>query len=409
MPRPTGNPKLRAARLAAGYSSQQDLIDALAARGVDVGRRQVGRWESAKPPLPFPAVRLALVELLGRPLDQLGFDVPPGGERDPRTGGSALAPPSRGPVRTPNAPQPASAADDYRAGTRAHRRLYWSVAPATLHPAVAAHAALGEQLLPATAGRTRHILAVALAESWLLAGRIENFDLREPARAADTWVHALQAAGEADDALLGAAILGHMAFIPGWAGRRADAEERMIAARTYARRGPASPLFLAWLDAVEAECLTRCGDVRTALNLCAHADETLAAGGEHASPEWMDWFSPVRLAAFKGNTQLAAGHLPQARTTLLGVLDELPVDADKQRTVILGDLGAVEAASGQPEAAAAYAVQALGLLEKHWYATGLERVRDVRRALIPWQHQEYVRDLDDRLYGWGAVVSTLAH
>ncbi|MGW6871704.1 transcriptional regulator [Streptomyces xanthophaeus] len=410
MPRPTGNPKLRAARLAAGYRSQQDLVDALASRNVIVGRRQVVRWESASPPIPRGAdVRRELEDLLGQPLERLGFDVPSDGQRDRGPAGSALAPANRGPVRTSNAPQPASAADDYRAGTRAHRRLYWSVAPATLHPAVAAHAMLGEQLLAATAGRTRQLLAAALAESWLLAGRIEFFDLREPARAADTWVRALQAAGEADDALLGAAILGHTAFVPGWAGERTAAAERMIAARTYARRGPASPEFLAWLDAVEAECMTRCGDVRTALNLCGHAEDVLAAGGEHESPEWMDWFSAVRLAAFKGNTQLAAGHLPQARTTLLGVLEELSADADKQRTVILGDLGAVEAAAGRPEGAVAYALQAIELLDRHWYATGLERVRDVRRALAPWQHQECVRALDDRLYGWGAVLSALAN
>ncbi|MGW0392470.1 transcriptional regulator [Streptomyces sp. NPDC003042] len=409
MPRPTGNPKLRAARLAAGYRSQQDLIDALSARGIVVGRRQVGRWESASPPLPYPDVRRALTDLLGQPLEQLGFEAAAGGEHEHRTAASSLAPANRGPVRTSNAPQPASAADDYLAVTRAHRRLYWTVAPATLHPAVGAHAALGEQLLAATAGRTRQMLAAALAESWLLAGRVEFFDLREPSRAGDTWVRALQAAGEADDALLGSAVLAHMAFIPGWAGQREAAAERMVAARTYARRGPASPEFLAWLDAVEAECETRCGSTRTALNLITHGEDVLAAGGEHQNPEWMDWFSPVRLAAFKGNTQLAAGHLPQARATLLGVLEELPADADKQRTVILGDLGTVEAAAGQPEAAAGYALRALEMLERHWYATGLERVREVRRALVPWQHQECVRNLDDRLYGWGAVVSALAN
>ncbi|OEJ35945.1 transcriptional regulator [Streptomyces subrutilus] len=235
------------------------------------------------------------------------------------------------------------------------------------------------------------------------------FDLREPDRAGDTWVRALQAAGEADDALLGVATLAHMAFIPGWAGNQPAAAERMVAARTYARRGPASAEFLAWLDAVEAECETRCGNTRSAMNLIAHGEDLLAVGGVHPNPEWMDWFSPVRLQAFKGNTQLRAGHLPQARETLLHVLEELPADADKQRTVVFGDLAAVEAAARAPEAAAAYALRALELLESHWYATGLERVREVRRALVPWQHEQCVRDLDDRLYGWGAVVSALAN
>ncbi|MFB6512129.1 transcriptional regulator [Streptomyces virginiae] len=405
MTRPTGNPRFRAARLAAGYRTQQELVDALAGRGIHIGLRQARRYEADTPPLPQSDVRQALVDLLGRPLDELGFNVPPG--TGPQATPSLLAPANRGPLRTPNAPQPATAGADFLAVTRAHRRLYWTVAPATLHPAVAAHATLGGHLLDATTGRTRQALAAALAESYLLAGRIEFFDLREPARASDTWVRALQAASEADDALLGAAVLAHMAFIPGWAGHREQATERMIAARTYARRAQAPGYFVAWLDAVEAECATLCGDTRTALNLIAHG-ETVVNDTTTPAPEWMDWFSAIRLAAFKGNVQLRAGHLPQARETLLGVLDGLTADDDKQRTVILGDLGAVEAAASQPEAAAGYALRALELLEVHWYATGLERVREVRRALGPWEHEQYVRDLDDRLYGWGAVVSALA-
>ena len=72
----------------------------------------------------------------------------------------------------------------------------------------------------------------------LLAGQIEFFDLRQPDDADATLVRALQAAGEADDALLGSAILARAAFIPGWVGRRDDAADRIRAARTYARRGP---------------------------------------------------------------------------------------------------------------------------------------------------------------------------
>lgn len=241
----------------------------------------------------------------------------------------------------------------------------------------------------------------------LLAGRIEIFDLREPDRASSTWLRALQAAGEADDQLLGAAILAHTAFIPGWAGERDAAVERMVAARTYARRGPASASFLAWLDAVEAECETRCGHTRTALHLIGHAEDVLVRGSAHETPEWMDWFSPVRLAAFKGNTQLKAGHLPQARETLLAVLADLD-RAEKQTTVILGDLAAVEAAAGRPEEACEYAVRALDQLGRTWYATGMDRVRDVRRALAPHQHEQCVRDLDERLYGWATTVSALA-
>ncbi|MEU9556083.1 helix-turn-helix transcriptional regulator [Streptomyces fumanus] len=405
MARLAGNIRLKSARVAAGYHSQQALADAL-----KVGVRQVRRWESDQPPMPQPEVAQALTRLLGQDLESLGFPTAgtlATGRRTVLTATAAAVGLAVVPTRAV-AVQPATAADDYEAVTRSHRRLYWSVAPATLHPAALAHAALGCALLSETAGQTKQRIAAALAETYLLAGRIEFFDLRDADQAQQTLLRALQAAGEADDTLLGAAILAHTAFIPGWVGDRDAAAERMVAARTYARRGPASATLLAWLDAVEAECETRCGHTRTALHLIGHAEDVLAAGVEHASPEWLDWFSGVRLAAFKGNTELRAGHLPQARTTLLAVLDALDPAEDKQRTVVLGDLAAVEAAAGDPEAACRYAVQALDQLERTWYAMGMDRVREVRRTLTPHQHERCVRELDDRLYGWSTTVSALA-
>ncbi|MEU4171038.1 helix-turn-helix transcriptional regulator [Streptomyces sp. NPDC026665] len=401
MARPAGNVRLKSARLAAGYASQEALADALG-----VGVRQVRRWESEAPPSPQPEVAKALTRLLGQDLESLGFATGTASAPQRSTLGAAVGL-SVVPTQSVTL-QPATVAEDFEAITRAHRRLYWSVAPTTLHPAALAHATLGCALLPETAGQTRARTAAALAETWLLAGRIEFFDMREPDRASQTLLRALQAAGEADDPLLGAGILAHTAFIPAWVGDRDAAVERMTAARTYARRGPASAELLAWLDAVEAECETRCGNTRTALHLIGHGEDVLAAGSLHPTPEWLDWFSPVRLAAFKGNTQLKAGHLPQARTTLLGVLDGLEASEEKQRSVILGDLAAVEVAAGQPEAACGYAVSALDQLARTWYAMGMERVREVRRALTPHQHEQCVRDLDERLYGWATTVSALS-
>ncbi|MFH8628434.1 transcriptional regulator [Streptomyces lydicus] len=395
--------------MAAGYQSQKAFAEAV---GVDV--RQVRRWESDHPPWPHPDLQQRLAELTGQDMESLGFTPPPGRDHPamPRRFSSASSAVSGHrstvPLQAAATMQPPSVATAYETITRAHRSLYWSVAPATLHPTVLAHADLGCALLYETVGQTRRTVAAALAETWLLAGRIEFFDLREAEGAGATLLRALQAAGEADDSLIGSAILAHTAFIPGWAGDRESAVERMVAARTYARRGPASAEFWAWLDAVEAECETRCGNTRTALHLIRHAEDTIAAGDAHPTPTWMDWFSPVRLAAFKGNTQLKAGHLPQARTTLLGVLDEMPATEDKQRSVIYGDLAAVETAAGQPVEACRYACLALDQLEITWYATGMDRIREVRRALAPHQHEQCVRDLDERLYGWATTVSALA-
>jgi tetratricopeptide (TPR) repeat protein len=422
MSRPAGNTRLKSARLAAGYNSQQALADAitktapkLGIRGLAVGVRQIRRWESATPPWPQPDVHRVLTHLLGQSMEDLGFTPPWGTEsrpagstvrstpRTPLTGARLASVPAQAGVTR----QPVTVGKDFEAVTRSHRHLYWSVAPAVLHPAVLEHARLGCALLPETANPARQTLAGALAESYLLAGRIEFFDLRQPEQSSETLLRALQAAGEADDPLLGSAILAHMAFAPGWADDRETAIERMMAARTYARRGDASAKLWAWLDAVEAECETRCGDPRAALRLIHHAEDALSSGSQHPTPDWLDWFSGVRLSAFKGNTQLKAGHLPQARQTLQEVLDDLPPESDKQRTVVLGDLAAVEAADSHPEAACQYAIQALDQLAITWYATGMERIREVRRTLAPWQNEQCVRDLDDRLYDWGTTVSAL--
>ena len=141
--------------------------------------------------------------------------------------------------------------------------------------------------------------------------------------------------------------------------------------------------------------------------MIGQAEDALAAGDDHASPDWFNWFSPIRLAAFKGNTELEAGHLNQARATLTDVLEHMSEEGGKQRAVILGDLAALEAAEGNPEAACSRAEQALDLLAVAWYAMAMDRIRKVRGALQPWADHESVRRLDDRLYDWETTFSAL--
>lgn len=423
MPRPAGNTRLKAARQHAGYASQQALADAMTAAApllgmgnIQISARQVRRWESASPPWPRADHQRLLVHVLQLPIEELGF-TPPWETADDsarsRPSASTATTPGQGtgatlPLPTANtAVQPPTVGADFAAINGALRRLYFSVQPAQLHPTVVEHTKLGTQLLAETTGVARTILATALAESLLLVGRIEFFDLRQPEDADASYVRALQAAGEADDALLGAAILAHAAFIPGWDGRRDEAAERMRAARTYARRGTAPAEFLAWLDAVEAECETRCGHPREALRLIDHAEHLLSESTGAPAPDWFNWFSPISLASFKGDTQLKAGQPAQAKATLLGVLEAIGDSNAKQRAVILGDLAAVEVAQNNPEAACSYAEQALDQLAVTWYATGMERIHDVRRALQPWADTDCVRRLDDRLYGWQTTLSAL--
>lgn len=414
--RATGNHKLKAARLARGLVSQEALAAALnttagdlGLHGVSIGVRQVRRWESGDPPWPQPHHQRLLAHVLGLRMEDLGF-VPPWGEAgerraDDRGAAGAAGPSPRRPSLVPD-----TALDDLTAVTVAHRRLYWSIDPVALHPAVTEHVRLGAPLLSGATPGARRRLGTAMGESALLAGRIEFFDLRRPETAAETFVRAMQLAAEAGDELLGAAVVTHASFVPGWSGDLSGAVERVAAGRAYARRASAPTLVLSWIDAVEAECLTRCGDAKGALAILDRAETVLRADAAPAPPPaWFDWFTPVRLAAFKGNTQLAAGQLRRARDTLAAVLDRLPADDVKQRSVVAADLAAVEVAAENPAGACARLGEALDALGEVWYATGMERVRQVRRSLRPWQHQDDVRTLDDRLCGWETSVNALAY
>jgi hypothetical protein len=288
--------------------------------------------------------------------------------------------------------------------------MYWTVPPAQLHDAVATHVKLGIVLVSSVPEAARRSLAAAISESSLLAGRIEFFDMQNPPEAQQSLVVALQAAQDAHDSLLGAAVLAHMAFIPAFSGdsrRVEEARDKIRAARTFARRASAPPEMLAWLDAVEAEVETRFGDTRKALQVIRHAEEIYATQEPRPLPSWLDWFSPARLAGFKGNTLLMDRQPGPARETLQLVLDQLPEDSAKQRSVIIGDLAAVAVSENDPEEACRLSELALDQLARNWYATGMARVRAVRESLSQWESQPCVRRLDERLYDWSTTINAL--
>ena len=421
-----GNTRLRSARQALGLRSQQQLAESITRAGVQIGlrisvtERTVRRWESDDPPWPSPEHQSAIESLFGRPITELGF-TPPWASDEPEppershVSPAVIASAVAGshaifPKRSLADPLPSSIVADYLSITSAYRHMYWTVPPAQLHGPVSSHVKLGVGLIASVPEAARRSLAGAVAESSLLTGRIEFFDMQIPVDAQESFVTALQAAQDAHDSLMGAAVLAHMAFIPAFSGdsRRAEeARDKVRAAREFARRGSASPEMRAWLDAVEAEAETRFGDTRKALQLISHAEEIYAREEPRPSPPWLDWFSPVRLAGFKGNTLLKARQHAQARQTLRNVLDNLPDSAVKQRSVILGDLAAIAVSEGNPEEACRLAETALEQLSRSWYATGMARVRAVRESLTQWESLPAVRRLDERLYDWNTTLNAL--
>lgn len=426
---PGGNSRLRAARQALGLRSQNQLAEAvtrsagqIGLRNVSITERTVRRWESDNPPWPQPDHQAALEHLFSLPVTELGFTppwaseeaVPQQSERaaSPGTGSSGGGAAGMFPMRVLADPLPGSIAADFITITSAYRHMYWTVPPAHLRDAVATHVRLGIMLVASVPEAARRPLAAAISESSLLAGRIEFFDMQNPQEAQQSLVVALQAAQDAHDSLLGAAVLAHMAFIPAFSGdsrRVEEARDKIRAARTFARRASAAPEMLAWLDAVEAEVETRFGGTRKALQLIRHAEEIYATEEPRPVPPWLDWFSPARLAGFKGNTLLIDRQPGPARETLQEVLDQLPEDSAKQKSVILGDLAAVAVSEGDPEEACRLSELALNQLALTWYATGMTRVRAVRESLSQWESQLCVRRLDEKLYDWNTTINALSN
>ncbi len=203
-----------------------------------------------------------------------------------------------------------------------------------------------------------------------------------------------------------------MAFAPAFSedpSRAEEARDKMRAARAFARRGDANAEMVAWLDAVEAEVETRFGDTRRALSLVHHAEQTYEEHNPESnpSPAWLDWFSPIRLAGFKGNTLMVAGRGREARETLEQVLADLPDEAIKQRSIYLADIAAAAVLERDPTSACSYLEDALNLLGRNWYATAMDRVKAVRQSLREWDSIPAVRALDDRLYDWHTTVNSL--
>jgi hypothetical protein len=305
---------------------------------------------------------------------------------------------------------PVSVAPDFAAISTAYRHLYWTIPAADLLPLVAGHAGLGASLLSTVDDSARKSLATALSEASLLAGRLAFFDLQQPEAAQPHFVLALQAAHEADESLLGAAALAHMAFAPAFSGDRARAQEardRIRAAHAFARRADAPAAIIAWLNAVEAEVETRFDNTGDALRLIDQAETLLAKQAQDSGlPAWFDWFSLTRLQGFKGNTLIAAGRPHQAQTVLTQVLAELPDNAAKQRSITLADLAAAAVADNDPDRACQLLTEAIEGISRQWYATAMDRIKAVRESLRESESLPAVRNLDAKLYDWHTTVNS---
>ena len=412
------------------FWTQADFSARFEERSRQIGRplslsvRQVRRWESETPPLPLPAYQAVLEALLGVPIEQLGFQPTweqEFGRRDAIAGGAGISRSSvddlerYDPVRrrefvagaavlgttvlaatalgastaqavAGGAPESRSEKDrgDQQTGfaliTAQHRSMYWSVPAAAMFAPVAAHSELGLGLLRnAKTSSARAGLALPLAETALLVGRMAFFDLQRPEVAQDYFDTAFDAAVESGDRAMQSAVLTHMAFVPAFAGVPGPARALMARAHRVAH-GAISATQRSWMLAVEAEVEAKLGNPDQAASLISRSETALHADSGPA-PQWLDYFDAVRLAGFKGYCHLSTGRPQLAARALEQTLRTLPESALKQRSIALADLAQARIQQGELDESVRLLDGAISTLRENWYATGVERVDGVRRSL----------------------------
>lgn len=277
-----------------------------------------------------------------------------------------------------------------------YQALYHSASPLDLMAPVVTHLRTIDRLIrQGLSPVLRHRLLVNRSRVGTLAGRIAFFDLGDPISARGYFTTAAEAAGEADEPLLAAAALGHMAFVPAAEHSYSAAQDYMRGANRQLDRLP-HPGVKAWLAAVESEILTNAGSSRLALQACDQAEAALRSEpGEHLA--WFDYFDATRLNGFRGYAELQAGRLDDARRTLGAAADALPEHAVKQRVVFLADIASVELERNELDEACRLATLAAETLQVAGYATGSDRLEDLRDRMEPWAERPAVRVLDERM------------
>ena len=190
----------------------------------------------------------------------------------------------------------------------------WHLDPADLAYRAGDHAEHARVLLARSQRSDHRRLADSVGLVTILVGRTTFSDLGRYRTTEQVWqLAADQLEGTADHPLL-ACLYGHMAFVPGWAGRWDEADHYLQMAAGHARRG-GGPGVRSWIHAVAAECLTLAGKPEDAVKRIERARETFSDGGAHDDPWWLDYYSPRRLDGFDASVCLSSARAVLSRAS----------------------------------------------------------------------------------------------
>jgi transcriptional regulator with XRE-family HTH domain len=395
------NNRLRAQRRRRGWSLE-DVVRQLTQLAIRLGEKPLGvnpsmvyTWEQGKhrPRPPYPRLLCLLYECSA---EELGLCEPAALTESRRA--DALPGPllglGSGQLERPLHVSEATV-DNLGSVTAAYRRMYHTVAAHDLIDDVGQHVQTTCRFWRRAADPVfRRGLAACTSEIAMLAGRMLFFDLGRPSDAEPYYQLALDAAQDAQDGSLRAVVLGNQSFIPRSRQDFAGALQLLEQAKLLV---PDSPVIRSWVTALEAMTQARAGNRGESIAALEAAETVLADAPPGQEPAWFDYYDRSRLAGFKGLVHIQLAQPQTAHDVLEEAIDALSPDAAKQRACYLADRATVYVAEGEIDQAYRLGGQALQLLEEVEYATGVQRMRDLRARLRPWRDHSAVEELTEQL------------
>ena len=236
-------------------------------------------------------------------------------------------------------------------------------------------------------------LCSAAAQLAGIAGAV-MFDLHQPTKAQGYYDAAMLAAVEAGDPALAAWLLANTSYLHVYRGDERAALDAAQGAVTFARRCTITTQH-AWLASLEAELHATRADRCATEAALRRADRAMRLASIEARRPGIDFFSPAKLAAYKGSCFMLLGQPTQAREHCQEALALLSPAAHTRAFVEL-DLATTFAQRSEVERACDVARTTLSRLGPNERTPRLvTRVQDFRRSVDGNGSAPCVRDFDE--------------
>nr|WP_202519460.1 XRE family transcriptional regulator [Streptomyces sp. SID1034] len=234
-------------------------------------------------------------------------------------------------------------------------------------------------------GLRLHALAASLSQTvaW------HRFDHGLHGEASRFWIAGLHSAHASGDHDMGAALLSDLAYQASWREDSRTAARILERALTRTQHPAARSLLHLRL----ARALAAQGEQRATLRALSAAEHLLGTPSPAPIPAWCSWLSEADLAVDSGRCLLDLGDTVQAHRLIAEGQALLPTSRDKTRGIFLAYRAQGHLSRGEPEAAAADALEALHLAERIGAPRCVQLVRDLAPAFTPYQTAQGVPDL----------------